>query len=341
MGICPTLILAPMQNVTNLPFWRVLARRGGPDIYVTEYFRVHVNSCPEPFIARSIIENSTGKPVFAQMIGNDPVHLVRTARELEKLPIAGIDLNLGCPAPSVCGKQSGGALLRNHERIREIVHSLREVVTGKVTVKTRIGFEAPGEFDDLLGLFADLPIDHLAIHGRTVRERYQSQIHTEKIREAVRQLPFPVIANGNIVSVETAQSIKQLTDAAGLMIGRGAIRNPWLFEQIRQFESHRPVFRPTLQDLHSYILELFDEVASEADNFAEENHVHRMKKYTNYIANGISGGQFEAQLRRTRTSAEFHEVCGEHLQSNELLPDEPTEDGKLFCGFSSLLGFAG
>lgn len=338
MGDVPTLFLAPMQNVTTLPFWRVVSRRGGPDFYVTEYFRVHANSKPESFIARSILENPTGKPVLAQMIGNDPIHLVRTAEALEKLPIAGVDLNLGCPAPSVCGKSSGGALLRNPERIREIVDELRQVVSGMVTVKTRIGFESPDEFEELLALFAELPIDHLAIHGRTVRERYQSAVHTDRIREAVQKLPFPVIANGNVVSPQTALAVQQRTAAAGLMIGRGAIRNPWLFQQVRQAIMRLPVFSPTLRDVHSYILELYEEVASEAENFSEVNHVHRMKKYTNYIANGISDGEFEAQLRRTHSTREFQEICSRHLDSDELLPSEPTEDGKLFCGFSNLLG---
>src|SRR5215217_9592020 len=95
----PALVLAPMQDVTDLPFMRVLARRGAPDWFVTEYFRVHPDSSLNRYILRSISENETGKPVFAQMIGRDIPALLRTARELAKYPIAGLDLNLGCPAP--------------------------------------------------------------------------------------------------------------------------------------------------------------------------------------------------------------------------------------------------
>ena len=91
-----------MQDVTDLPFMRLMAQYGGPDVFVTEYFRVHVDSLPEPEIVRSITENRTGIPVIAQMIGQDVPSLVRTARELQRYPIAGIDLNLGCPAPVVC-----------------------------------------------------------------------------------------------------------------------------------------------------------------------------------------------------------------------------------------------
>ena len=100
-GHRPVSALAPMQAVSSLEYWQVMHRRGGPDLYFTEYFRVHSTSRLDRFILRSIDENETGKPVIAQMIGNDIPCLVATAKELAHHPIAGIDLNLGCPAPIV------------------------------------------------------------------------------------------------------------------------------------------------------------------------------------------------------------------------------------------------
>ena len=100
----PLLILAPMQDITDLPFWRVMAHYGGPDVYYTEYFRVHRDSRPEKYIVRSIEENPDGKPVIAQMIGQDIEALRRTALDLQRRRIAGIDINLGCPAPIVCAR---------------------------------------------------------------------------------------------------------------------------------------------------------------------------------------------------------------------------------------------
>src|SRR5215510_11641542 len=96
-GPDPILALAPMQDVTDLPFWRLMAAYGGPDVYYTEYFRVHATSNLEKYILRSITENPTGRPAIAQMIGNDIPALVRTAKELEHYPIVAVDLNLGCP----------------------------------------------------------------------------------------------------------------------------------------------------------------------------------------------------------------------------------------------------
>src|SRR5215831_2721983 len=112
----PVLTLAPMQDVTTLEFMRVIARYGGPDVYWTEYFRVHGDSRPEKWILDSITKNPTSRPVVAQLIGNDIPALVRTAKLLQKFPIAAIDLNLGCPAPVVYRKCAGGGLLREPQK---------------------------------------------------------------------------------------------------------------------------------------------------------------------------------------------------------------------------------
>ncbi|MEI7807695.1 MAG: tRNA-dihydrouridine synthase family protein, partial [Verrucomicrobiota bacterium] len=145
-GDAPLLALAPMQDVTTLEFMRVIARYGGPEVYWTEYFRVHGDSRPEKWILKSIIENPTGKPVVAQIIGNDIPALVRSARLLQKFPVAAIDLNLGCPAPIVYRKCAGGGLLREPKKIDAILGALRDAVTVPFTVKTRIGFESAKEF---------------------------------------------------------------------------------------------------------------------------------------------------------------------------------------------------
>jgi tRNA-dihydrouridine synthase len=327
-----------MQDVSVLPLWRCLHRRGGPDLYVTEYFRVHRDSHPEKEIVQSIIGMAPQGPVMAQMIGNDPIHLVRTARHLEDhTPCIGIDLNLGCPAPKVCGKAAGGALLKDHDLIRRAVEALRPVVRGQLTLKTRLGFESPDEFTTLLDLFATLPLDGLAIHGRTVRERYQSPVHPEWIAEAVTRLPYRVMANGNIVSLATARAMQSRTGAAGLMIGRGAIRNPWLFAQIRQADAGENVCSPNLRDVLGYIEELSEEVRLEGAFTEETPLVHRLKKFTNYITIGLSDGVFSQALRRALTLDQFRSICRQYLDRDEPFPEEPADDGSLFCGFAELL----
>src|SRR5213593_3651280 len=194
-GPAPILALAPMQDVTDLPFWKLMSAYGGADVYYTEYFRVHPTSNLEKNILKSVIENPTGQPVIAQMIGNDIPSLVRTAQELQQYSIVAVDLNLGCPAPVVYKKCAGGGLLREPKRVDAILGALREAITVKFTVKTRIGFDSPDVFEELLPIFAKHSIDLLTVHGRTVTEMYRSEVHYDYIARAVEAVPCPVIAN--------------------------------------------------------------------------------------------------------------------------------------------------
>ena len=331
----PALVLAPMQDVTDLPFMRIIARRGAPDWFVTEYFRVHPDSCLNRYILRSIVENKTGRPVFAQMIGRDLESLLRTARELAKYPIAGIDLNLGCPAPIVCRKDAGGGLLRNPEAVNRLLGSLREAIPGKFTVKTRLGYTTDDEFPALLEIFRSHAIDGLTIHGRTVVERYQTPVHPSRVRDAVQTMPCPVIANGNIVDVQTGLTYMAQTSAAGLMIGRGAIRNPWIFSQLTAAFAGTPAPAPRYRDLWEYVQELYEEIARETPKFNPLAHVQRMKKTLAYITHGLDG-DFEYAMRRARTPEDFQDICRSHLDHDLPLPAKPPVGSKLFCGFEAL-----
>jgi tRNA-dihydrouridine synthase len=332
----PVLVLAPMQEVTDLAFMRVMHRYGGPDIYVTEYFRVHGDAQVDRRILSSITENPTGRPVFAQLIGQDIPSLVRVAKALLEHPVAGIDLNLGCPAPQVCNKDAGGGLLRDPGKIDRILGALREAIDGRFTVKTRIGFESGREFAALLDVFARHALDGLAIHGRTVRERYQTPVHPRRVAEAVRRLECPVIANGNVVDVVSGRAYLEQSGAAGLMIGRGAIRNPWIFDQLRaSFEGETGPL-PRARDLLGYIEALYEETARVARRFESAKQVSKMKRSLAYISQGLDEA-FEYQIRRVRTPEEFFAVCREFLSSDDALPRLPPERSKLFCGFGELL----
>jgi tRNA-dihydrouridine synthase B len=318
----PILALAPMQDVTDLPFWRLLASYGGPDVYFTEYFRVYRTSRLDKHILQSIVENPAGKPVVAQMIGNDIPALVRTARELQEYPVAGIDLNLGCPAPVVYRKCAGGGLLRNPEQVDTILGHLREAISTRFSVKTRLGFDSSEVFSRLLPIFAKHSIDLLTVHGRTVSEMYRSEVHYDFIARAVAQVPCPVLANGNVYSAAKAQDVLQLTGARGLMIGRGAIRNPWLFEQIRQHQRGEPLFIPRGSDVLAYVRRLFDAVCPAVSRKSAQ--VQKMKKYMNYFGMGAEpSGEFLHQIRRVATRADFFRVCEQFLDHNDPMPLEP------------------
>ncbi|MGJ8656197.1 MAG: tRNA dihydrouridine synthase [Akkermansiaceae bacterium] len=337
----PILALAPMQDVTDLAFMRVMSEYGGgPDYFVTEYFRVHPDSAPEKKILRSITHNETGRPIYAQMIGVDVGSLVRTSEILLDYDIAGMDINLGCPAPTVCRKDAGGGLLRNLDQVDRILGAMREVCSARgkeFTVKTRIGYEDAGEFEKILDVFVKHEIDALAIHGRTVRDKYQTPVRDEFVKAAVERMGCPVMANGNVVNVATGRAYHEKTGAAGLMVGRGAIRSPWIFQQLRaSYSEGGEVVVPSRRDLHQYVTLLFAELAVEWVGFDEAKHVNKMKKYMIYIAQGLDEA-FEYEIRRVRSEKDFFRVCDHYLLNDEVLPDLPPERSKLFCGFKALL----
>jgi tRNA-dihydrouridine synthase B len=317
----PLTALAPMQDVTDLPFMRVIAHYGAPDYFFTEFFRVHSQSRPEKHILRSIVENKTGRPVFAQLIGEHVSDMLRTVRELLQYPVAGIDLNLGCPAPKIYKKNVGGGLLRDPEKIDELLGALREAVPGLFTVKMRIGFDSTDNFARTLDLINKHSIDLLSVHGRTVKEMYRSDVHYDFIAQAARTVRCPVLANGNVTSAERAVAILAETGAAGVMIGRHAIRNPWIFRQSRERFSHGHVFRPTLADVRGYVAHLYRE--TQQPDVPEKAHVAKMKKYLNFVGQSVDAqGAFLHDMRRAMTEAELFAVCDRHLL---------TEPGKPFA----------
>lgn len=318
----PVLALAPMQDITDLAFWRVLHRYGGPDVYFTEYFRVLPHSTPERGIVESLTANPTGRPVVAQLIGHDISALVRTARWLESLPVAGVDLNLGCPAPVVYRKAAGGGLLRERERVDAILKALRQAVTVNLSVKTRVGFDSAEDFEALLDLFAAHALDWVSVHGRTVRDGYRSAVRYDLIARAAQRLPCPVLANGNLHAPAQALRVLAETGARGLMIGRGAVRNPWLFAQIRSALRGEPPTYPTGREVLRYLHALWD--ATAAPDLSERSHVQRIKKHLNFVALGIEpSGHFLDACRRATQPAELFAIWERHLAHDRPLTLEP------------------
>ena len=318
----PLLALAPMQDVTDLPFWTLMRGYGGADVYFTEYFRVHADSHLDKPILASIVRNPTGRPVVAQMIGNDIAPLVRTARELQNYPVVAVDLNLGCPAPVVYRKCAGGGLLREPARVDAILGALRDAVKIAFTVKTRLGFADARVFDELLPIFAKHSLDLVTVHGRTVAEGYRSEVHYDFIARAVAELPCPVLANGNIHSAQIAADVLAQTGARGLMIGRGAIRNPWLFTQIRAHLRGETPVPPRGRDVLEYVGALYEAVIT--PDVRESSQVQKMKRYLNFIGAGVEpSGAFLHDIRRVTTRAEFFRVCTAFLDHDEPLALEP------------------
>jgi tRNA-dihydrouridine synthase B len=214
--------------------------------------------------------------------------------------------------------------LRELNRIDSILGALREAVAVCFTVKTRIGFASPAEFDGLLAIFARHDIDLLTVHGRTVAQMYRPGVRYDLIAQAARSLRCPVLANGNVYSAEQALGVLAETGARGLMIGRGAIRNPWLFRQIRQRQRGESVTLPTGRDVLAYIGQLWEsQVTPEARESAQ---VQRLKKFMNFIGEGVPPAeQFLHEIRRVNTRGDFFRICQSYLDHDRPMDLEPAE----------------
>lgn len=304
--------LAPMQDVTDLSFMTVINECGPPDYFFTEFIRVHEHSIVEESILNSITKNPSNRPVFAQLIGESLPNLKRIVKELLHYPIAGIDLNMGCPAPKVYKKNVGGGLLKDVDKIDQILGLLRQSIPGLFTVKMRIGFEDTENFDKVLNLINKHQVNLLSVHGRTVKELYRGNVHYDFIKRAVESVNCPVLANGNITSVEKALWALDYTGARGVMIGRSAIRNPWIFLQLREQLSGLSYFKPLLKDVYQYIERLLK--ATQFPAISELQHISRMKKFLNFVGQGVDPeGQFLYEMRRTNSYESLFAVCKKFL----------------------------
>lgn len=313
-GNWPTA-LAPMQDVTGLPFMKVVARRGSPDFFFTEFIRVHAHSRVDPEILSSILDKPEDRPIFAQLIGENLNDLRRVARELNSLPIAGVDLNLGCPAPRVYRKNVGGGLLREPEKIRQILDVLGQERSSRLSVKMRIGFEDDRFFESILGIISESDVGLVSIHARTVRGGYQSEPSYGHVAKAVRFLPCPVLLNGSVETARHAIRLREETGVHGIMIGRSAIRNPWIFRQIRELQAGREVFQPKLGDLYDYVEDLY--LSLDKPGISETRLVARMKKFLNFVGLSVdSEGGFLHAMRRSTTRSELFAICEEYMKAS-------------------------
>ena len=252
------------------------------------------------------------------MIGENISHLVRTARELCHYNIAGIDLNMGCPAPRVYRKHVGGGLLREREKVDPILGELRAAIHARpLTVKMRIGFDNTDTFHEILDIVARHSIDLLSLDGRTVKDMYRGEVRYDLIAEAVNRLDCPVLANGNIRSAKAALEVLAQTGAAGIMVGRWAIANPWIFKQIRRALQEKMVnpegivesiTRVPLLEVRNYTVRLWQN--PNLANMPARARIGYLKRLLNYIALLVDAeGHFLRLMRKTQTEVELFQVC--------------------------------
>jgi tRNA-dihydrouridine synthase len=251
-------MLAPMQGLTNRGLRRLFARMVQPDVVFTEFIQVR-KSGPRVISAADCLEvqDQGGLvPLVVQLIGADRVSLSAAAEQVQAQGGFHININLGCPYGRMGKKAAGGALLQQPAALEDILRVLRPVIDGSFSLKVRAGFSEPEELYRLLPLFEDCGVDFLVVHARAVAQRYSGMADHSITAEVVRRTRLPVIANGDICTKEYGLRVLEESGAAGLMLGRGAIGDPYLFNRLRGTHPAVSTASERCREVYGYLQEL-------------------------------------------------------------------------------------
>lgn len=249
------LILAPMAGVTDLPF-RLLCKEQGAGLLCMEMISAKAiyfwNKNTESLLAIDDRE----PPVSLQLFGSDPDIISEMAKRIEERPFSILDINMGCPVPKVAGNGEGSALMKNPKLVEEIVTKTVKAIQKPVTVKIRKGFDAAHvNAVEIARIAEGSGAAAVAVHGRTREQYYHGKADWDIIRQVKEAVRIPVIGNGDVDSPEAAERMMRETGCDGIMIGRGAQGNPWIFHQILHWmETGEKEERPSLLEVKEMIL---------------------------------------------------------------------------------------
>lgn len=224
-----SLILSPMDGLSDRPF-RSLVRRLGSAMSYTEFINALDVIYGNPYLDERLSFYEFERPVVFQIFDDDPDRILSAALKLRKRNPDLIDVNLGCSARTVTNRGAGAALLRSPQKISRIISALVSNLDIPVTAKIRLGWDDQNlNYLDVARTIEDSGASLLAVHGRTKMQGYTGHADWDAIASIKQILHIPVIANGDVRSLADIQAIKKLTQCDGVMIGRGAMENPWLF----------------------------------------------------------------------------------------------------------------
>lgn len=300
------LILAPMAGVTDLPF-RLLCSEQGAGMTGMEMVSakaiLYGNKNTEGLLA---IHPQEG-PVSLQLFGSDPKIISEIAARIEERPFAVLDLNMGCPVPKIVNNGEGSALMRESKLAGEIIAATVKAVKKPVTVKIRKGFdEAHVNAVEIAKIAEDAGAAAIAVHGRTREQFYSGRADWEIIAKVKEAVSIPVIGNGDVTDGESARRMLSETGCDGVMIGRGARGNPWLFGEIAAFlEDGRILPTPSMEEKKKMILR---HAALQLEIKGEYTGVREMRKHLSWYTAGLPNS---ARLRGQVNLAEcFEQIEG-------------------------------
>ena len=257
------LIMAPLAGITNLPFRRII-KRLGPGLVTTEMVSAMGLVMGKNKTLRYLKSHPDEKPLAVQIFGSRPEAMAGAAEIAVEAGADIVDINMGCPARKVVKNGAGGALLRDLHTIEEIISGVRKVCSVPLTVKIRTGWSPDHASSvEIAVLSEDCGADAVTVHPRFVTQGFSGHADWTVIAKVKEALKIPVIGNGDVTNPLLAQKMKEQTGCDGVMIGRAAVGNPWIFKQILALENGLSVQPPSLDDRRALILEHFNYLSME------------------------------------------------------------------------------
>ncbi len=282
------LILAPMAGVTDLPF-RLMCRKLGAAMAVSEMVTSQARLWQHKKTQTRMKHCGESSPISVQIAGTKPDEMAQAAQFNVNQGAQIIDINMGCPAKKVCQVQAGSALLKNEALVRDILSAVVNAVDVPVTLKIRTGWDRQHKNAlTIANIAQETGIQALAIHGRTRQCGYSGTAEYELIKKVKQQIDIPIIANGDIDSVDKAKYVLQYTNADALMVGREAQKNPWIFREINYFLSKdKRLSRPNPTEIVEELLILLEGIYQ---LYGKTHGVRVARKHIRAMIYPLSGG---------------------------------------------------
>ena len=312
-----------MAGLTDSVFRRLIKRLGGCGLVMTEFTSAEGLTRNSLKSKRMLFYHEEERPVTAQLFGAEPSRLAEATRMVEDLGFDAIDLNLGCPAKKVVKACGGSALLREIKLLEEILKTIRAATSLPFTIKIRAGWSETEIVSVQVGKMAeDLGINAIAFHPRTRVQGFSGHSDWNLIGELKAALKIPVIGNGDIVTPEDAFRMKRETGCDGVMIGRGALSNPWIFRQIHELVNGLPLTQPDVAAkyhlIKSYFQLLFEEETPGA--------IGKMKQFASWFTHAIPyGAALRKSIYESQTESEVMDRIEEFFRTALVVPESDSK----------------
>jgi nifR3 family TIM-barrel protein len=311
LAVDPPLFLAPMAGVTDRHFRLIVRRIGGVGVVAMEFLQAKglVGGDQEVLRRTHFVEEE--RPIAVQIYGADAGTMAEAARWVGEMGADVCDVNMGCPANTVLRGCAGAALMGDSRLAAEIVRRVRRAVALPLTVKFRLGLDdRRRNYLELGRICEEEGADAVAMHGRTARQGFRGEAEWEPIGRLKAALRVPVIGNGDVRDAEDAVAMLRATGCDGVMIGRGATRDPWIFRKTAARLSGGRLPEPTLEDRRRLILDHFRTViGSEPPTLA----LHKLRGFTKWYSHGLPDGQrLRRRIGTLATAGDFLAAIDQH-----------------------------